>query len=91
VVKNIEDVVLEDRLMTHTGNLKIINLQRKYTAAIYDLDIKYHSNNNNRRTTFMFVRKTNFDNPSKNIKTHLKNLYGKPQKELTKNDYFGMS
>jgi hypothetical protein len=44
VIKNIEDVVLEDRLMTHTGNLKIIK-QRKYTAAIYDLDIKYHSNN----------------------------------------------
>ena len=42
--KNIEEVLLEDNLLTHTGKFqKIINLQRKiYTGDIYELDIKYH-------------------------------------------------
>ena len=43
--KNIEDVVLEDKLLTHTGKFQdILNLQRKiYSGDLYDLKIKYHS------------------------------------------------
>ena len=42
--KNIEDVNLSDKLLTHTGKFQnILNLQRKiYTGDIYDFKIKYH-------------------------------------------------
>lgn len=42
--KNIEDVVLEDRLLTHTGKFQtIINLQKKILSGdLYELDIKYY-------------------------------------------------
>jgi hypothetical protein len=37
----LEDVVLEDRLLTHTGKFqKIVNLQRKvFSGDLYDLNI----------------------------------------------------
>ena len=43
--KNIEDVVLTDTLMTHTGKFQnIINLQQKnYIGELYNIRIKYHS------------------------------------------------
>lgn len=41
---NIQDVSLEDELLTHTGNFqKIVNLQRKiYDKSIYHIKVKYH-------------------------------------------------
>jgi DNA (cytosine-5)-methyltransferase 1 len=42
--KNIEDVELTDKLLTHTGKFQnIVNLQRKiYNGDLFDLKIKYH-------------------------------------------------
>ena len=42
--KNIEDVQLTDKLLTHTGQFQnILNLQRKiYNGQLFDLKIKYH-------------------------------------------------
>ena len=42
--KNIEDVSLNDKLMTHTGKFQnILNLQKKYyTGMLYNISIKYH-------------------------------------------------
>jgi len=42
--KNIEDVILTDTLMTHTGKFQnIINLQQKiYIGELYNIKIKYH-------------------------------------------------
>jgi DNA (cytosine-5)-methyltransferase 1 len=93
--KNIEDVVLEDRLMTHTGNFqKIINLQRKiYSGDLYDLDIKYHSEiitTTEEHPFYVREKKRILDNPSKKYKTHFEEPVWKTAKELTKNDYFGM-
>ena len=41
--KNIEDVGLKDKLLTHSGNFQdIINLQRKvYSGDLYDIKVKY--------------------------------------------------
>ena len=43
--KNIEDVKITDKLLTHTGKFQdILNLQRKkYTGDLFDIKIKYHS------------------------------------------------
>ena len=43
---NIEDVLLSDKLMTHTGEFHtILNLQKKiYDGNLYNINIKYHSN-----------------------------------------------
>ena len=45
--KNIEDVLLEDELLTHTGSFqRIRNLQNKiYSGSVFALNIKYHCEN----------------------------------------------
>jgi len=42
--KEIQNVMIEDELLTHTGKFqKIVNLQKKeYNGLLYDLKIKYH-------------------------------------------------
>ena len=42
--KKIEDVVLTDRLLTHSGEFRdIVNLQRKmYSSNLYEINVKYH-------------------------------------------------
>ena len=42
--KSIEDIKIEDKLVSHTGKLQnIVNLQKKqYTGKLYNLGIKYH-------------------------------------------------
>lgn len=46
-IKKIEDVSLDDQLLTHTGKFQnILNLQQKlYSGDIYELNIKHHPNN----------------------------------------------
>jgi hypothetical protein len=85
--------LLEDRLLTHTGKFqKIVNLQRKvFSGDLYDLDVKYHPNNNmHRRTSVLRSQKKEWIILLEDIECGLKSLFGKPQKKLTKNDYFGM-
>ena len=42
--KKIEDVVLTDKLLTHSGEFRdIVNLQRKlYSRNLYEINVKYH-------------------------------------------------
>ena len=42
--KSIEEVTLEDELITHTGKIqKIVNLQKKnFSGKLYNISVKYH-------------------------------------------------
>ena len=91
--KNIEDVVLQDTLLTHTGKFQnIVNLQRKvYNGDLYELKIKYHSDiiTCTEEHPFYIREKKNIRKNKKLTYTFEEPLW-KKARELTKNDYFGM-
>jgi DNA (cytosine-5)-methyltransferase 1 len=84
--KNIEDVEITDKLLTHTGKIQnILNLQRKnYTGDLFDIKIKYHSD----------IVVSTEEHPFYIREKKGKELFGEPiwkkANELTMNDYFGM-
>lgn len=84
--KNIEDVEITDRLLTHTGRFqKIVNLQRKmYTGSVFDIKTKYYPE----------VITTTEEHPFYIREKQANNIFGeaiwKKANELTMNDYFGM-
>lgn len=93
--KNIEDVVLEDKLLTHTGNFQeLVNLQHKiYTGDIYELKIKYHYNIikcTEEHPFYVSEKYKIWDNSIKKYIIYFKEPIWKKAKELTNNDYFGM-
>ena len=93
--KKIEDVILEDRLLTHTGKFqKIVNLQRKkYTGNIYELDINFHPEIINCTEEHPFYVRTKnkiWDNTIGKYKIIYEKPLWKIAKELTTNDYLGM-
>ena len=93
--KNIEDVVLNDRLQTHTGKFQeIVNLQqKKYTGYQFDLNIKYHPEIitcTEEHPFYVREKKKIWDNSKRRYKTTFADPLWKPAKELTQNDYFGM-
>jgi DNA (cytosine-5)-methyltransferase 1 len=83
--KNIEDVKITDKLLTHNRKFqKIKNLQRKiYTGKLFDIKIKYHPEliTTTEEHPFYIREKkgNNFGNP-----------IWKKANEITMNDYFGM-
>jgi len=93
--KNIEDVILTDSLMTHTGNFKkIINLQQKnYIGKLYSIRIKYHPSfiTCTEKHPFYTRQKNKLWN---NTLRKYEYIFEKPKwkkaLELTNNDYFGM-
>ena len=93
--KNIEDVKLTDKLLTHKGIFQnICNLQKKtYNGNIYDIKLKYHGDliTCTEEHPFYVREKTKTWNASK---TQYNISFGEPKwkesKELTNNDYFGM-
>ncbi len=93
--KNIENVLLEDELLTHTGKFqKIVNLQRKrYSGDLYELNIKHHSDAINCTQEHPFLvreKKRIWDNSIKKHKIYFDKPVWKIAKELTLNDYYGM-
>jgi len=84
--KNIEDVEITDRLLTHNGKFQnIINLQRKiYTGDLFDIKIKHHPE----------LITTTEEHPFYVREKKGNNIFGnsiwKKAYELTMNDYFGM-
>jgi len=93
--KNIEEVVLEDKLLTHTGIFQnIINLQRKtYIGDIFHLNIKYHPEDIvcTEEHPFYVREKVKKWNPSMKKYDISYNLpLWKSAKELTMKDHFGM-
>jgi DNA (cytosine-5)-methyltransferase 1 len=93
--KNIEDVQLTDKLLTHTGQFhNILNLQRKtYNGQMFDLKIKYHPEiiTATEEHPFYVREKKKVWNCSLNKYNY---TYGEPEwkiaSKLTKNDYYGM-
>ena len=84
--KNIEDVLLEDELLTHTGKFqKIVNLQSKiYSGDLYELNIKCHPEVIICTDEHPFFVREKLDN------IYFGEPLWKPAKELTLNDYYGM-
>ena len=93
--KNIEDVVLEDKLLTHTGNFQnIVNLQRKvYNKELYEIKIKYHSDIiycTEEHPFYIREKERIWDNKHRKYMNKFGLPLWKPASKLTKNDYFGM-
>ena len=93
--KKIEDVELNDRLLTHTGQFQsIVNLQRKiYAGNVYELDLKYHPEIitcTEEHPFYIREKNTVWDNSIRRYKTTFTEPLWKTAKELTLNDYFGM-
>ena len=84
--KNIEDIEITDKLLTHTGKFqKIINLQRKiYNGDLFDIKIRYHPESITTTEEHPFYIREKKGN----------NIFGNPiwkkANEITMNDYFGM-
>ena len=93
--KNIEDVTLSDKLLTHTGKFQnIVNLQRKiYTGQLYDFKIKYHPELITATEEHPFYVREQKKTWTSSLKKY-DYSYGEPTwktaSKLTMNDYFGM-
>lgn len=93
--KNIENIILSDKLMTHTGIFQnILNLQNKiYTGDLYTIKLKYHPNNIICTSEHPFYVRYKVKIWNSSIKRYTY-LYGDPEwkvaSKLTKNDHFGM-
>ena len=87
--KNIENVQINDKLLTHTGKFqKINNLQQKiYSQKIYEIDITYHPETIICTEEHPFYVRT-INNMSTN-KSFDEPIW-KKAKDLTPSDYFGM-
>jgi DNA-cytosine methyltransferase len=93
--KKIEDVELNDRLLTHTGQFQsIVSLQRKiYTGDLYEINLKYHPEIitcTREHPFYIREKKRVWDNSNRTYTTTFTEPIWKPAHELTQNDYFGM-
>jgi len=97
--KQIQDVSLDDKLMTHTGSFQsIVNLQRKvYTETLYAIKIKYHPEQIVCTSEHPFyvrekveTRKWNNVFRTYDVDVKFKDPIWKTANDLTMNDYFGM-
>lgn len=93
--KKIEEVELNDKLLTHTGKFnRILNLQRKiYSGNIYELQIEHHLNKiycTEEHPFYVRSMKATWDCSTKQHKIFFGEPEWKKAKDLTKNDYFGM-
>jgi DNA (cytosine-5)-methyltransferase 1 len=93
--KKIEDVKLEDTLLTHTGSFqKILNLQQKqYQGDLFEINTKYHPGaiKCTEEHPFYVREKTKKWNPNTNsYDIFYSDPKWKSAKELTINDHFGM-
>jgi DNA (cytosine-5)-methyltransferase 1 len=91
--KSIEDVILDDKLLTHTGKFQnVVNLQRKiYNGDLYELKIKYHSDIITCTEEHPFyVREKKIITKNNKVTQEFSDPLWKPAKELTINDYVGM-
>jgi len=93
--KNIEDVKLTDKLLTHTGKFQnILNLQRKqYSGKIFDIKIKYHPeiiSSTEEHPFYICEKKKKWDSLNRQYNIFFTEPKWKKANELTINDYFGM-
>ena len=93
--KNIEDVELTDKLLTHTGKFQnILNLQRKqYSGELFDIKIKYHPeiiSSTEEHPFYVCEKKKKWDSLNRQYNIFFTEPKWKKANELTMNDYFGM-
>jgi hypothetical protein len=79
-------LLLEDRLLTHTG--KFQNQIYKERYSLYDLDVKYHPETIRTEEHPFYVQKKKsvWDNSIRRYRMRFEEPVGN-RKELTKNDY----
>jgi len=93
--KNIEDITLADKLLTHQNIFQnICNLQKKtYNGNIYDIKLKYHGDIITCTEEHPFYVREKHKYWDTNLKKY-NTIFGEPKwkeaKELTNNDYCGM-
>jgi DNA-cytosine methyltransferase len=93
--KPIQDVAIEDKLLTHTGTFqKIVNQQQKeYTGTLYDIKLKYNPEIITATEDHPFyVRKKvkTWNTTSKKYDIHFEAPEWKKASELTMDHYYGM-
>lgn len=93
--KNIEDVLLEDKLLTHMGIFQnILNLQRKICYGdIYNIKIKYHSEQiscTEEHPFYVREKTRKWNSQTKKYDSHYKEPEWKPANKLGDSDYYGM-
>jgi DNA (cytosine-5)-methyltransferase 1 len=93
--KNIEDVLLEDKLLTHMGIFQnILNLQRKICCGdIYNIKIKYHSEQiscTEEHPFYVREKTRKWNSQTKKYDSHYKEPEWKPANKLGDSDYYGM-
>jgi hypothetical protein len=93
--KNIEDINLDDKLITHKQKCEnILNLQRKmYNGELYSYDIKYHPENiicTKEHPFYVREQIKIWNNTKRNYDYFWKKPVWKKANEITLNDYFGM-
>jgi hypothetical protein len=93
--KKIEDIIIEDKLLTHTGKFQsIVNLQRKiYSGKLYELDIKYHPENiicTEEHPFYVREKTKKWNNLLHKYDISFNKAEWKKASELTKNHYYGM-
>lgn len=94
--KTIENVSLDDKLLTHTNTFQsIVNLQRKiYQGNQFDIKIKYHCQPIQCTDEHPFYVRTKirtWNNQHRKYDIFFKDPEWKNAKDLTMNDYFGMT
>jgi len=93
--KCIEDVKIDDTLMTHTGKFQnILNLQQKnYTGMLYNIKIKYHPTVircTDEHPFYVREKTRKWNSELLKYEYTFINPEWKKAVDLTKNDYFGM-
>jgi DNA (cytosine-5)-methyltransferase 1 len=93
--KEIQNVSIDDKLLTHTGKFQnIINLQRKeYNGQLYNIKLKYHPeiiSSTEEHPFYVREQKKLWNNSLRKYEY----IFGEPEwknaSKLTMNDYFGM-
>ena len=93
--KEIQNVAIEDKLLTHTGKFqKLVNLQRKeYNGLLYEIKLKYHPDIITCTEEHPFYVREQKKTWNSSLKKY-DYSYGEPMwktaSKLTMNDYFGM-
>lgn len=93
--KEIQNVTLDEKLMTHTGKFQpIVNLQRKiYSGSLYHIQIHHHAKTilATEEHPFYVRERTTIVDPITNVQSPLfLEPKWKAAKDLTPNDWFGM-
>ena len=93
--KNIEDITVDDKLLTHTGIFQnILNLQQKtYTGDIYEIKLKYHADLikcTDEHPFYVRERKKVRSVDTKKYEYVFSEPEWKPANEISQNDFFGM-